>query len=41
MAKRIDEELGRDELIGTIGKSPRNFVDTYNKLKTKDIQIIV
>ena len=40
MAKRIDKELGREAIIGTIGKSPRHFVDTYNRLKNYDIQIL-
>jgi hypothetical protein len=39
MAKRIDEELGRDALTGTIGKPPKHFVDTYNKLN--DTQILI
>jgi hypothetical protein len=39
MAKRIDEELGRDALTRTIGKPPKHFVETYNKLNDTKILI--
>jgi hypothetical protein len=32
MANTIDEQLGRDALVGTISKGPQSFLRTYNSL---------
>ncbi|MBN1682345.1 hypothetical protein JW865_02180 [Candidatus Bathyarchaeota archaeon] len=39
MSKKIDQELGRDELIKTIGKPFRDFVNVYNELNNKEFKI--
>lgn len=40
MSKRIDQELGREALINTIGKSPKCFVETFNQLAFNETKII-
>jgi hypothetical protein len=36
MAKTIDAELGRDELIRTLAVGPVSFVQLYNSLVSED-----
>ncbi len=39
MAKSIDEMLGRQALINTITAGPLSFVDTYNSIVNKDLEV--
>jgi hypothetical protein len=39
MARVIDEELGRDALVETVSQGPRSFIETYNSVADRGMEV--